>query len=254
LFSNGILYIYRAALSRIGSRFPSIFWELYGVRLRPTLPCQNKLSLSYLSLGIMGVAGGGINKAELARTPKEVLWWRIWLTAIWASFCGGLHGFNTSNISGIMGMSAFLRDFGFRSLSKSQLANTEGWVVSAMLLVCSNSITSDIKSGSLTYFAFQGQLTGVILSGPANERFGRKFSIFCAATLYTVGAILMAANFGSLSELLVGRVFSGLGSGFGMTTGAIYISEISPKAIRGCLSTFYNVNIMAGVTASVYTF
>jgi MFS transporter, SP family, sugar:H+ symporter len=101
----------------------------------------------------MGAAGGGINKAELARTPREVLWWKIWLAAIWASFCGGLHGFNTSNISGIMSMPAFMRDFGFKSLSNSQLANTEGWVVSAMLLVCSNSIASDIQSGLADLFA-----------------------------------------------------------------------------------------------------
>jgi MFS family permease len=70
--------------------------------------------------------------------------------------------------------------------------------------------------------------------------------------LYTIGAIIMSANFGSIAELLAGRVVSGLGSGFGMTTGAIYISEIAPRELRGCLSTFYNVNIMAGVTGAYW--
>lgn len=62
----------------------------------------------------------------------------------------------------------------------------------------------------------------------------------------------MAANFGSLPELIVGRVLSGLGSGFGMTIGAIYIAEVAPKAVRGAMSTLYNVNIMCGVAGSYW--
>lgn len=73
-----------------------------------------------------------------------------------------------------------------------------------------------------------------------------------SAVLYTIGAILMAANFGSLAELLVGRVFSGLGSGCGMTVGPIYISEVAPTEMRGMMTTFYNVNIMSGVAGSYW--
>lgn len=73
-----------------------------------------------------------------------------------------------------------------------------------------------------------------------------------SAILYTIGAILMAANFGSLAELLVGRIFSGLGSGAGMVVGPIYISEIAPTEMRGMMTTFYNINIMAGVAGSYW--
>ena len=62
----------------------------------------------------------------------------------------------------------------------------------------------------------------------------------------------MSANYGSYTELIVGRVFSGLGSGFGMAIGTVYISEIAPKEIRGCMGTFYNINIMAGVAGSYW--
>lgn len=62
----------------------------------------------------------------------------------------------------------------------------------------------------------------------------------------------MAANFGSLAELLVGRVLSGLGSGFGMPVGPIYISEVSPTELRGMMTTFYNINIMGGVAGSYW--
>lgn len=76
--------------------------------------------------------------------------------------------------------------------------------------------------------------------------------IFLAAFFYTIGSILMIANFGSLAELLAGRVLSGIGSGFGMTTGAVYISEAAPNALRGCMSTFYNINIMGGVAGAYW--
>ncbi|KAK7733545.1 hypothetical protein SLS57_000560 [Botryosphaeria dothidea] len=62
----------------------------------------------------------------------------------------------------------------------------------------------------------------------------------------------MAANFGSLAELIVGRVLSGLGSGFGMTIGAIYIAEVAPREVRGAMSTMYNFNIMLGVMGAYW--
>ncbi|KAJ5692622.1 hypothetical protein N7462_002045 [Penicillium macrosclerotiorum] len=73
-----------------------------------------------------------------------------------------------------------------------------------------------------------------------------------AAIFYTIGAILMAVNFGSLAELLAGRVLSGVGSGLGMTAGTIYISEVAPTEMRGMMTTFYNINIMSGVAGSYW--
>ena len=108
------------------------------------------------------------------------------------------------------------------------------------MLLVSDSF-NDVASGLADGVVQQGQLAGVVISGPLNERKGRKFCIFLAAVLFSIGSILMAANLGCIAELMVGRVFSGLGSGVGMTTGAIYISEVAQKEVRGTMSTFYNV-------------
>ena len=83
----------------------------------------------------MGAAGGWLNKQALANVPPNVLNTRIWLIAIWASYCGGLHGFNTANINGIMTMKSFRRDFGLDEMSATSVTNITGWVTSAMLLV-----------------------------------------------------------------------------------------------------------------------
>jgi hypothetical protein len=49
-----------------------------------------------------GAGGALVNKAEMARTPPAVINGYIFLVSIIISFAGGMHGANTSNISGIM--------------------------------------------------------------------------------------------------------------------------------------------------------
>ena len=83
----------------------------------------------------MPAAGGGFNRSALQGIPKSAYGPYIWLAAIWASYCGGLHGFNTANISGAMSLDPFVRDFGWTNLSDSQVSNNSGWAVSSMLLV-----------------------------------------------------------------------------------------------------------------------
>ncbi|CAG8918965.1 unnamed protein product [Penicillium salamii] len=179
----------------------------------------------------MGAAGGGVSKQALSKVPAAVKGPIIWLTAIWASYCGSLHGFNTSNIAGVMGMPTFQQEFGWGHLSSDTVANYRGWVTSSMLL---------------------GQTAGILLAGPVMESRGRKPIILMAAVTYTIGSLLMAVNFGSLPELLVGRVVSGLGSGMAYSAGPCYLSEIAPGELRGMLSTFYNAGIMSSVAGAYW--
>lgn len=98
----------------------------------------------------MGAAGGWVSKEALATTPKEVLRFRIWITALWASCCGGLHGVNTANISGIMSMKPFKKDFGLDEMTSSQVTDWSGWAVSSMLLVSLKSPTKGVAQLSMS--------------------------------------------------------------------------------------------------------
>lgn len=84
----------------------------------------------------MGAAGGGFSPDALKRVPPAARRPYIWLAALWASYCGGLHGFNTVNISGAMQMSQWDQEFGWKGLPSTTKSNYEGWAVSSMLLVC----------------------------------------------------------------------------------------------------------------------
>ncbi|KAL3442309.1 general substrate transporter, partial [Aspergillus insuetus] len=179
----------------------------------------------------MGTAGGGVSKQALFRVPGPAKGPMIWLAAIWASYCGSLHGFNTSNIAGVMGMPTFVKEFAWNELSSGTISNYKGWVTSSMLL---------------------GQTVGILLASPIMESRGRKIIILIAALTYTIGSLLMAVNFGSLPELLVGRIISGLGSGLAYSAGPCYLSEIAPAELRGMLSTFYNAGIMSSVAGAYW--
>ncbi|OKL56733.1 hypothetical protein UA08_07867 [Talaromyces atroroseus] len=84
------------------------------------------------------------------------------------------------------------------------------------------------------------------------ESRGRKIVILMAAVVYTIGALLMAINFGSLAELLTARVVSGIGSGIAYSSGPVYITEIAPTELCGMISTFYNAGIMSGVAGAYW--
>ncbi|KAL4898059.1 sugar transporter [Aspergillus ambiguus] len=176
-------------------------------------------------------AGGGFSWKSFQQVPKTALKPIIWLATIWASHCGSLHGFNSSNISGAMDTSSFEHTFGWNQLTQRTIDNYEGWITSSMLL---------------------GQTAGILIAGPIMESRGRKIVILLAAFTYTIGALLMSINFGSLPQLLVGRIVSGLGSGLAYSGGPVYISEVAPTELRGMMSTFYNAGIMSGVAGAYW--
>lgn len=101
------------------------------------ISCSSSLFfLSIENLDItMGATGGGLSNQALSKVPAQVKKPILWLCAIWASYCGALHGFNSSNIAGVMGMSTFRQEFGWDHLSSGTVANYRGWVTSSMLLV-----------------------------------------------------------------------------------------------------------------------
>lgn len=77
-------------------------------------------------------------------------------------------------------------------------------------------------------------------------RFGRKRSLLWNNTLFIAGGLCLAAapNF----ELLcLGRLLVGLGAGIGSVVVPIYISELSPKEIRGTMGGMNQLSIVIGV-------
>nr|XP_006128243.1 solute carrier family 2, facilitated glucose transporter member 9 isoform X1 [Pelodiscus sinensis] len=94
-----------------------------------------------------------------------------------------------------------------------------------------------------------GGLVGTILTTPIVKIFGRKYTLLINNVFAVVAALLMAFGqlAGSFEMLVLGRTVMGIHAGVSLSTLPIYLSEISPKEIRGSLGQITAIFICIGV-------
>jgi len=105
-----------------------------------------------------------------------------------------------------------------------------------------NQVQIDIFIASLNLFAMTGALTAHMIA----DSYGRRGAFMISALVLIVGIVIMAISNNFIS-LMFGRVFVGLGVGFGFAIDPIYISEIAPAAHRGRLVTWSEVGTNVGI-------
>lgn len=145
----------------------------------------------------------------------------IWWLTITASLGGLLFGYDTAVISGTLSM--VRTQFGLN-------AAMEGWYVSSALVGC---------------------VIGVSFAGWLSDKYGRKKVLLLAATLFTISA-LGCALIDSFSALVLYRLVGGMGVGMASMLSPMYISEMSPPAIRGRLVALYQLAIAVGILGSYF--
>ncbi|KAI5476043.1 solute carrier family 2 [Pseudohyphozyma bogoriensis] len=95
------------------------------------------------------MAGGGmgslLNKEALKTTPPEALNWYLYFCSWIICTSGGLHGYNSSNISGILAMADFKKSFDLGKYTSTEKANITGWVTSLVGCVIQIATTSSIN-------------------------------------------------------------------------------------------------------------
>jgi MFS family permease len=160
-------------------------------------------------------------------TPKAVYNWRIYLLAAVASSISCMIGYDSAFIGGTLALASFKDEFGFSEMSTAK----------------QNLINANIVS---LYQA--GAFFGSLFAYPVGHFFGRKVALIASATVFILGAGLMlgAAGARGLGLIYAGRVLAGIGVGAGSNITPIYISELSPPAIRGRLVGIYELGWQVG--------
>jgi len=102
--------------------------------------------------------------------------------------------------------------------------------------------------GSLNFWA----IFGALLSHWICDKYGRRRSFIIAAIGFIIGSFITGAS-NSYTMLMTGRVFVGLGVGFGLAIDPLYIAEITPAAHRGKLVTWSEIGINAGIVLGFAT-
>ncbi|KAL1862765.1 hypothetical protein VTK73DRAFT_6664 [Phialemonium thermophilum] len=166
-------------------------------------------------------------KEEDRPTPPEIYNLRTYLFAAIASAGAATIGYDSAFIGGTIALDSFKREFKFDSMSTDKV----------------NLISSNIVS---LYQA--GAFFGAIFAYLAGHFLGRRFGLLLFTPIFIVGAGIMLAANGDrgLAPLYAGRVIAGIGIGAISNLIPIYISELSPPAIRGRLVGMWEVGWQSG--------
>lgn len=149
----------------------------------------------------------------------KYLW--LYVIAIIASLGGLLSGYDTGVISGAL---LFINE------TWDLTASAQGMIVSAVLI---------------------GAVIGAATNGILADIFGRKKIIMATAVIFILGSILCAFATNPL-VLIASRIFVGFAVGIVNFVVPLYLSEISPKHLRGTLVSLYQWAITAGILFSYF--
>jgi SP family arabinose:H+ symporter-like MFS transporter len=136
-----------------------------------------------------------------------------------AGLGGLLFGFDTAVISGTI---VFLKH------QFQLLPSMEGFIVSSGLVGC---------------------IAGSLGSGVLSDRFGRRRVLVLSGFLFlacSVGCMVAAG----VPGIIVSRLVGGLGVGLASMASPLYISEITPPAVRGRMVSCYQFSVALGVLAA----
>ena len=94
-----------------------------------------------------------------------------------------------------------------------------------------------------------GSSIGAFGAGRLADLIGRRSTMMVSSLLFVVSALLAGAADGS-AVFIVARIIGGLGVGAASVTSPVYISEVTPAAVRGRLSSVQQVMIITGLTGA----
>ena len=155
----------------------------------------------------------------LKKVIMKYLW--LYIIAVIASLGGLLSGYDTGVISGAL---LFINE------TWDLTAAAQGMVVSAVLI---------------------GAVIGAATNGVLADIFGRKKIIIVTAIIFIIGSILCAFASNPL-VLIMSRMLVGLAVGIVNFVVPLYLSEVSPKHLRGTLVSLYQWAITAGILFSYF--
>ncbi|KAK4041851.1 general substrate transporter [Parachaetomium inaequale] len=166
-----------------------------------------------------------VRNEAMASDPPEIYGWRVYLLACSACFGAMSFGWDSSVIGGVIVLDPFIKDFNLGDTKSVASANLAANIVSTLQAGC---------------------FAGALAASPLTDRFGRKWCLIGVSMVIIVGIIMQAAANGNLGPMYAGRFIAGLGVGAASTINPIYVSENSPRAIRGLLTGLYQLFIVTG--------
>lgn len=153
---------------------------------------------------------------------------RLFVVVVTACLGGFMFGYDTGFIGAATTMPSFQKDFGITTENK---ADVSGNVVATLQAGC--------------FF-------GVIAMAFLTDRIGRRLALILSGVLFNAGAILQTASKGNVGVFYGGRVISGLGVGSASMLAPTFISEMSPKKVRGMTTMAFGFSIFISIAIAYW--
>ena len=144
------------------------------------------------------------------------------------AFGGFVFGFDTGTISGFINMTDFLERFG-------------GTKADGTLYF------SNVRTGLLIGLFNVGCAIGALFLSKVGDMYGRRVGIMTAMIIYIVGIIVQIASQHAWYQIMIGRIITGLAVGMLSVLCPLFISEVSPKHLRGTLVCCFQLMITLGI-------
>ncbi|KAJ5912012.1 Major facilitator-type transporter ecdD [Penicillium subrubescens] len=158
--------------------------------------------------------------------------WRAYLICGFASFGGILYGYDSGYISGVLGMDYVKEHFGHPVPKTDE--NPSGFLIASS------------RKSLITSILSAGTFIGALLGGAVSENIGRRLTIMLSCLIFAIGVAVQVATV-TVGGLVAGRFVAGLGVGGVSATVILYVSEISPRKVRGLLVSAYQWAITIGL-------
>jgi MFS family permease len=156
--------------------------------------------------------------------------WKAYLCCVSAAFGGIFFGYDIGWMGGVLGMPYFIQQY-----TGMEYDFAAGAPVDASR---SFIIPSSDKS-LMTSILSLGTFLGALVAGDCADAVGRRITILIGCAIFASGVVLQIASSGQLAVMTIGRLVAGLGVGFESAVIILYMSEVSPKKIRGAVVSAY---------------
>lgn len=126
-----------------------------------------------------------------------------------------------------------------------------GVISGALLFINETWVLPDTLQGFLVSSVLIGAVIGAATNGILADILGRKKIIMATAVIFILGSILCAFA-PNVYVLILSRIFVGFAVGIVNFVVPLYLSEVSPKNLRGTLVSLYQWAITAGILFSYF--
>lgn len=185
------------------------------------------------------MAGGGFTDAgdlKRAHLYEYKITSYFIIACMVAAMGGSLFGYDLGVSGGVTSMDDFLKEFFPKVYRRKQEHLTE-------------TDYCKYDNQMLTLFTSSLYFAGLVSTFGASyvtRIGGRRASIMVGSVSFFIGAILNACAV-HISMLLVGRIFLGMGIGFGNQAVPLYLSEMAPAKIRGAVNQLFQLTTCLGI-------